>query len=97
MTIGSGSTQTTVTDEQVKQILAQGLEQLSPDGKRILVILPDHTRSGPIPLFFKIFCELLSPRARQLSFLIALGTHPPLGPDKMDPLLGMTAAQIAAR
>ena len=86
-----------ITPAQVRQILSQGLDQLSPDGKRILVILPDHTRTGPIPLFFKTFCELLSHRAKHLNFLIALGTHPPLGPDKMDPLLGMTAAQIVTR
>ena len=97
MVFGTGTPQATVTPEQVRQILSEGLERLSPDGKRILVILPDHTRTGPIPLFFETFCELLSPRARQLNFLIALGTHPPLGPDKMDPLLGMTAAQIVAR
>ena len=97
MTVGTGTPESTVTPDQVRQILAQGLDQLSPDGKRILVILPDHTRTGPIPLFFETFCELLSPRAKHLNFLIALGTHPPLGPDKMGPLLGMTAAQIDAR
>ena len=97
MTLGAGTPEAVISDQQVRTILAQGLDKLSPDGKRILVILPDHTRTGPIPLFFETFCELLSPRARQLSFLIALGTHPPLGPDKMDSLLGMTAAQIAAR
>ena len=97
MVVGTGTMETTVTNEQVRQILSDGLEPLSPDGKRILVILPDHTRTAPLPLFFKTFCELLSPRAKQLNFLIALGTHPPLGPDKMAPLLGMTAAQIAAR
>ena len=96
MTIGSGSTHETLTPDQVRRILSEGLEELSPKGKSILIILPDHTRTAPIPLFFKTFCELLSPTAKQLNFLIALGTHPPLGPDKMDPLLGMTADQIAA-
>lgn len=97
MVFGSGSTQGTIEAGQVRGILAEGLEQLAPAGKSVLVILPDHTRSGPIPLFFKTFCELLSPRVKYLNFLIALGTHPPLGPDKMDPLLGMNADQRAQR
>jgi len=95
MVIGSGTTEASITADQVRQIVAQGLEKLAPDGKSILVILPDHTRSGPIPLFFKAFCDLLSPKAKNLNFLIALGTHPPLRPDKMDSLLGVSAAQRA--
>ena len=97
MVIGTGKTEGTIGAQQVRGILAEGLAKLRPEGKKVLVILPDHTRSGPIPLFFKTFCDLLSPKVKQLNFLIALGTHPPLGPDKMDPLLGMNAAQRAQR
>ena len=39
MVIGSGSTQATITPDQVRQILSEGLDKLSPDGKTILVIL----------------------------------------------------------
>ena len=97
MVIGIGKTEGTVEAQQVRRILAEGLERLGPEGKKVLIILPDHTRSGPIAMFFELFCELLSPKVRQLNFLIALGTHPPLGPEKMDPLLGMTADQRAKR
>ncbi len=45
MIIGSGSVPANISDEKVRQILSEGLEQLSPDGKRILVILPDRTRT----------------------------------------------------
>ena len=97
MVMGAGKTKGTMEAGQVRQILAEGLEGLGPDGKKVLMILPDHTRSGPVAMFFELFCELLSGRVKQLNFLIALGTHPPLGPDKMDPLLGMNAAQRAKR
>ena len=97
MVIGKGTPKGTVASEDVRQIISEGIDELEPGGKRVLVILPDHTRSGPIPMFFEIFCELLSATARQVNFLIALGTHPPLGPDKMDPLLGMDAARRAQR
>ena len=97
MTMGTGTTEGIITEEKARQIMADGIDQLGPDGKNVLVILPDHTRSGPIPMFFKTFCDLLSPRAKQLNFLIALGTHPPLGHDKLDPLLGMDASQRTKR
>ena len=97
MVIGTGKTEGVVGTGQVREILAEGLAKLEPAGKNVLVILPDHTRSGPIAMFFKTFCELLSPKVKCLTFLIALGTHPPLGPEKMDPLLGMTAAERARR
>ena len=97
MVIGSGQTDGRIEVGQVREILEEGLAKLEPRGKKVLVILPDHTRSGPVAMFFELFCELLSERVEQLNFLIALGTHPPLGPDKMDPLLGMDAAQRAKR
>ena len=97
MVIGTGNEDGVVGTDQVRDILAEGLAELEPAGKNVLIILPDHTRSGPIPMFFKTFCELLSPKVKQLNFLIALGTHPPLGAKKMDPLLGMTAAQRSQR
>ena len=97
MVVGSGATEGTIEAGQVQGILAEGLAKLEPEGKKVLIILPDHTRSGPVAMFFELFCELLSKRVEQLNFLIALGTHPPLGPEKMDPLLGMNAAQRAQR
>ena len=50
MVVGTGTMEATITDEKVHQILSEGLEQLFPDGKSILVILPDHTRTAPMPL-----------------------------------------------
>ena len=38
---------------QVKKIIEQGLAKAPVDGKRVLVLTPDCTRSGPMPLVFK--------------------------------------------
>ncbi len=68
-----------VLDEpQIRETLATALEHAGLGGKRVLVIVPDGTRSGPIGLFFRAFCELLLPQVGALDFLIALGTHPPM-------------------
>ncbi len=68
---------------------------LDPAGKRVLVIIPDGTRTAPIPLFFRLLYEQLGRRAAQLDYLIALGTHPPMSEDAIDHLVGVTAAERA--
>ena len=45
------------------------------DGKRVLIIIPDGTRSMPMPLMFNLFEELLGRRVKALDYLVALGTH----------------------
>lgn len=58
-------------------------------GKKILAIIPDDTRTAPIDLLFRLLCTHLLPAAKQIDFLIALGTHPPLSPERIDRLVGM--------
>ena len=58
-------------------------------GKRVLVLIPDGTRSAPIPAMFRLICAELRPRAAALDFLIALGTHQPMGPEQINRLVGV--------
>jgi len=51
------------------------------DGKRLLFVVPDATRTCPVGDLFRILHDLLGRRAAALDFLIALGTHPPLSDD----------------
>lgn len=67
------------------------------EGLRVLVVIPDHTRSGPLPFFFKKFCALLQPRVAKLDFLIALGTHGRLSEEAINRLVGITAAERAGK
>ncbi len=66
------------------------------DGKhvnqRILVLVPDHTRSIPLPFLFHSFVEVLHD-VKQLDFMVALGTHPPLDSDSMNKLVGITPGE----
>ena len=87
---GKGSTTGTLTVEDVRELLAQASDALSIDGKRVLVIIPDGTRSAPIPLMFRLLYEQLGRRVACLDYLIALGTHPPMSPQAIDKLVGLT-------
>jgi nickel-dependent lactate racemase len=61
-------------------------------GQRVLVLIPDHTRSLPLPLLFRELVDILHD-ARQLDFLVALGTHPPLPEDRLCRLVGINAEE----
>jgi lactate racemase len=61
-------------------------------GARVLVLIPDHTRTIPLPLLFPILVEILQD-TRQLDFMVALGTHPPLSEASLCKLVGITAEE----
>jgi len=67
-----------LTSAQLCSVAARGLEQLAVDGRRVLVLIPDGTRTMPMPLMFEILQQQLGPRVTALDFLVALGTHPPM-------------------
>jgi len=93
MVIGKDAQGSPLKDSEVRQVLAEGLAQANLAGKRVLLIIPDSTRTAPLPLFFKLFHELLGKQAKQLDYLIALGTHMPMGEEAINKLLGITPAQ----
>src|SRR5438132_13083207 len=82
MVRGKGSTTATLTTEDVQQLLASADEELlvgtglDPTHKRVLVIIPDGTRTPPIPLMFRLLYEQFGHRATQPDYLIALVTQP---------------------
>lgn len=74
--------------DAIYQTLLQGL-QGKFTGEKCLVLIPDHTRSLPLPMLFRILVEILNETA-QLDFMVALGTHPPLSNDHLNALVGIT-------
>src|SRR6266567_4937073 len=95
MITGKGSTIETLTVEDVRQLIAQACDHLPLDGKRVLVIIPDGTRTAPIALFFRLLYEQLGQRVERLDYLIALGTHPPLSEEAIERLVGVSARERA--
>lgn len=97
MPIGHGSTRELLSDDQVAGLIRQALEPMELDGKRVLVIIPDGTRTAPIPLMAEILNAQLGPRVARLDYLIALGTHQPMVAEAVERLIGMPTAEWAAR
>ena len=95
--LGKGSTTATITETDARQILAQGLEKTQLNGKRVLVIIPDNTRTAPVPMLFKLLYEQLGRRVARLDCLIALGTHPPMSDDAIAKRVGMSKEELAVK
>lgn len=88
MVIGSGSSNRFLSESETSEIVQNALGSLPVDGKRVLVLIPDGTRSMPMPLMFKLFKDLLDSRVRQLDYLVALGTHQPMSDEQLSQLVG---------
>ncbi len=97
MFIGKGSPDKFLTEPEVRELMGAALAQTSLDGKRIIVIIPDGTRTAPIPLMFRLFHEILDRQVAQLDFLIALGTHQPMSEEAINRHVGITAEERATR
>jgi len=74
--------------QEVEELLGKALEELDVAGKKVLVIIPDNTRTLSMPSFFDTISTHLSSRAATVTFLVALGTHPPLSEDELRVHLG---------
>jgi nickel-dependent lactate racemase len=94
---GLGSAEAPLAPGAMEELLAAAVDRSSLAGRRVLAIVPDGTRSAPIPELFRVLGEHLAPRAAALDYLIALGTHPPMSEAQVERLLGLPAADRAAR
>jgi nickel-dependent lactate racemase len=79
-----------LTNDKVRHVL--GVLEGQFANQRLLVLIPDHTRSLPLPFLFRSLVDVLRD-AKQLDFMVALGTHPPLSDESLHKLVGITAEE----
>jgi len=80
-----------MTEVEIRTICAEAVGKLSLDGKRVLVLIPDHTRHAPIDLFFRIIYDLLGERVSALDYLVATGTHQAMEIERIHRHVGISA------
>jgi lactate racemase len=95
--IGIGDTRTYLSEDQIEAVVVHGLESLHLTDKRVLIIIPDSTRTMPLPMFFRLITQYLSGKAKKLDFMVALGTHPPMSETALLQLVGISAEEKAGR
>ena len=88
MTIGKSAVDRVLSRDEVRQIVAQAAAGLNLTGKRVLTIIPDGTRTMPMPLMFQLLQEEIGTQAAACDYLIALGTHSLMSEAQLTRLLG---------
>lgn len=92
MVVGKGYEADYLSEVETRELIAEALTQADLTGKRVLVIIPDSTRTAPIPMMFNLFRDLLTGRVAALDYLVALGTHPPMSDAALSQLIGQPVA-----
>ncbi|MEI6156754.1 MAG: lactate racemase domain-containing protein [Atribacterota bacterium] len=90
MILEMGTKEDVWTDSQFADSILQAINACPVDRKRILVIIPDNTRTAPMKLLFSSFRKALKGRVTRLDFMIALGTHHSLTPEQIQQEVGIT-------
>jgi nickel-dependent lactate racemase len=86
--IGIGFTDRYLSAEEVRRLVFESLQSLPLDGKRVLFIIPDGTRTMPMPQLLSLFQEALDGRVAAMDLLVALGTHQPMSEAALSRHLG---------
>jgi len=97
MVIGKGSPSDLLNEAQVFNLCAQAFSLNHLDDRRILAIIPDHTRTAPMDAMFRVVYKLLAARVQALHFLIALGTHPPMSDRAINERVGITQKERTSK
>lgn len=77
------------SSDDVRHWFATALPAEDFRDKRLLVLIPDGTRTAPLPLLFDALYRQVRPLVAQLDVMVALGTHPPLSEVQICRLLGI--------
>ena len=82
-----------IDNEQAAGAVGEFFAQNDYTGKRVLVIVPDSTRSGPIGEVFGMIFDCVGAEAAALDVLVALGTHQPMSEEAICTRLSMTGQE----
>ena len=86
--IGRGVREGFLQPDEIATVAREGLASLPLDGRRVLVIIPDGTRTMPMPMMFETLEREIGRRVAALDYLVALGTHTPMTDGQLSALLG---------
>ena len=86
-----------VRPEQVEEVVQRACRGAGLQGKKVLVIVPDGTRTAPVGQLFQAIHRALEGVAARLDVMIALGTHQPMSEPAICERLGLSAAEREGR
>ena len=86
-----------VSDQQVVQLVSQACPSQDYRGRRVLLVVPDGTRTAPVGLMFKTLHQQIGSATKTFDVLIALGTHPPMSEEAICGRLEISMAERQAQ
>ena len=90
-----GDATTVLDEEQISAFVREQLDAHPFDGRSVCVLVPDATRTCPLPLLLRAVHGALHGRAGRLTVLVALGTHAPMGEEALARHLGYEPGRLA--
>jgi nickel-dependent lactate racemase len=87
----------TVTPAQVAEVVAAACPTDAYRGQRVLLIIPDGTRTAPVGLMFKTLHARLGGVTKAFDILVALGTHQPMSEEAICRRLEITEEERRGR
>lgn len=80
-----------LSDDEVREWIGRRVPVREFAGRRVLLIVPDATRTAPLSVLFPALSAHLRPHVAALDVLVALGTHPPMSETAIAAMLGLDA------
>ncbi|MBU6400932.1 MAG: DUF2088 domain-containing protein [Verrucomicrobia bacterium] len=87
----------TLTQEQVEAVVAQACPTEDYRDQRVLLIVPDGTRTAPVGLLFRALHRQVGAVTKAFDVLIALGTHQPMNDPAICRRLEISETERAAQ
>ncbi|HEY6747866.1 MAG TPA: lactate racemase domain-containing protein [Mycobacteriales bacterium] len=86
-----------LSEDQVRAFVHEQLDAADLDGRSVCVLVPDGTRSCPLPLLLSAVHGALHGRVTRLTVLVALGTHARMGETELSRHLGYRSGAFEER
>src|SRR4051794_542786 len=93
----AGGADRVLTEEEIRAFIAEQLAAADLDGRSVCVLVPDATRSCPLPLLLSAVHGALHGRVTRLTVLVALGTHAEMPEPALAAHLGYEVGGAARR
>ncbi len=77
-----------VEPQEIRAFIRAQLDALDLNGRSLCLVIPDATRSCPLPLLLDAIREAVNARVSSCTAVIALGTHAPMSDESIRALVG---------
>ena len=86
-----------LTEAEVRRFVRESLDAADLDGRSVCLVIPDGTRSSPLPILMDEIHRALTGRVTRLTALVALGTHAAMGEAALAEHVGYLPGGLAER